>query len=161
MAINKVTSDRRKEIGIGLLGCGFMGKCHTNAYKKMPYIYTAANLMPRLGILCDKNEEIVEREAARYGYEAYCTDWHDLVADERVDVGPTVEQGFLLTFGQAARHDHASRLAPALQLQHLVDRGIRLPTRLLDETARVNDDHIGLGNVFLDLIVSRDHKLSH
>ena len=28
-----------KEVRIGLLGCGFMGKCHTNAYKKIPYIY--------------------------------------------------------------------------------------------------------------------------
>ena len=27
------------EIGIGLLGYGFMGKAHINVYKKIPYIY--------------------------------------------------------------------------------------------------------------------------
>ena len=44
-----------------MLGCGFMGKCHTNAYKKIPYIYPAAGVMPRLVVLCDKKAEKVER----------------------------------------------------------------------------------------------------
>lgn len=86
MAMKKVSTDGRKEVRMGLLGGGFMGKCHTNAYKKIPYIYSAAGVVPRLLVLCDKNEEIVEREAARYGYEEYCTDWNDLVCDERIDV---------------------------------------------------------------------------
>ena len=86
MAMMKVTGARRKEVRIGLLGYGFMGKCHTNAYKKIPYIYPAANVMPRLLVLCDKNEENLQREAARYGYEECCTDWHELVSDERIDV---------------------------------------------------------------------------
>jgi predicted dehydrogenase len=86
VAIQKVTADGRKEVRIGLLGCGFMGKCHTNAYKKIPYIYADAGVMPRLLVLCDQNDQIVQREAARYGYEEFCTDWHELVADERIDV---------------------------------------------------------------------------
>ena len=49
MAINKVKPAERKEVRIGLLGCGFMGKCHTNAYKKIPYIYPAAGVMPAAG----------------------------------------------------------------------------------------------------------------
>jgi predicted dehydrogenase len=86
VAIEKVTADGRKEVRMGLLGCGFMGKCHTNAYKKIPYIYPDAGIMPRLLVLCDQNDQIVQREAARYGYEECCTDWSELVADERVDV---------------------------------------------------------------------------
>lgn len=86
MAASKVRRNGRKEVRIGMLGCGFMAKCHTNAYKKIPYIYPAADLMPRLLMLCARNAESVEREAARYGYEEYCTDWHELVQDERVDV---------------------------------------------------------------------------
>ena len=42
----KGQSDRK--IRIGMLGCGFMGKCHSNAYKKIPYIYAAAGFAPRL-----------------------------------------------------------------------------------------------------------------
>ena len=71
---------------MGVLGCGFMGKCHTNAYKKIPYIYPDAGIMPRLLLLCDQDEEKGRREAARYGYEEYCTDWNELVSDERIDV---------------------------------------------------------------------------
>ena len=37
-------------------------------------------------MLCDQKAELVEREAARYGYEAYCTDWKELVGDGRIDV---------------------------------------------------------------------------
>ena len=79
-------ADGRAVVRIGMLGCGFMGKCHSNAYKKIPYIYAAAGLMPRLELLCDKQEDLVGREAARYGYERFCTDWNELVADDRVDV---------------------------------------------------------------------------
>ena len=70
MAIEKSNPPSARKLRIGLLGCGFMGKCHTNAYKKIPYIYASAKLMPRLMVLCDQKADVVEREAARYGYEA-------------------------------------------------------------------------------------------
>jgi predicted dehydrogenase len=63
-----------------------MGKCHTNAYKKIPYFYPESKVLPRLAVLCDQNAKIVEREAARYGYEAFCTDWKELIADARIDL---------------------------------------------------------------------------
>jgi predicted dehydrogenase len=86
MVMNKVKLDGRKEIRMGVLGCGFMGKCHSNAFKKIPYFYPGAGIKPRLLVLCDSKTAIVEREAARYGYEEYCTDWRDVVHDERIDV---------------------------------------------------------------------------
>ena len=42
--------------------------------------------MPRLAVLCDQKAEMVQQEAARYGYEAFCTDWRELAADPRIDV---------------------------------------------------------------------------
>jgi predicted dehydrogenase len=86
MVTTKITANNRNELRLGMLGCGFMGKCHTNAYRKIPYIYPAAGVNPRLLILCDQKSDLAEREAARYGFEEYCTDWHDVIADERVDV---------------------------------------------------------------------------
>ncbi|MFN0172062.1 MAG: Gfo/Idh/MocA family protein [Bryobacteraceae bacterium] len=86
MATEKVEAPSRKEIRIGMLGSGFMGKCHTNAYKKIPYIYAEAGINPRLLVICDKDEARVRQQSARYGYEEYCTDWKDLVGDPRVDV---------------------------------------------------------------------------
>ena len=86
MAIQTASDNGRKTIRIGMLGCGFMGKCHSNAYKTIPYIYAAAGLMPRLDLLCDKQPEVAAREAARYGFERFCTDWNELVADDRIEV---------------------------------------------------------------------------
>ncbi len=86
MAIKNVGPDPRTVVRIGMLGCGFMGKCHANAYKKIPYIYPTANVMPRLSLLCDKDEKKVEREAVRYGFERYCTDWNEAVSDPEIDV---------------------------------------------------------------------------
>jgi len=54
--------------------------------QKIPYIYPDAGVTPRLLVLCDKNKQIVESEAGRYGYEEFCTDWNEMVQDERVDV---------------------------------------------------------------------------
>ena len=86
MAIQKTTADGRKELRMGVLGCGFMGKCHTNAYKTIPYIYSDAGFVPRLLVLCDQNEGIVEQQAARYGFEEFCTDFNEMARDERIDV---------------------------------------------------------------------------
>ncbi len=84
--IHPVNVARPKEIRIGMLGCGFMGRCHSNAYKTMPYIYSGCGFAPRLAVLCDQQAQIVEREAARYGFERYCTDWRELAADDQIDV---------------------------------------------------------------------------
>ena len=86
MSTKKVEASDRKEIRIGVLGYGFMGKCHSHAFKAIPYIYPELNIIPRLLLLCGRNEEKVQRAAARYGFEEYCTDWRDVVEDQRVDV---------------------------------------------------------------------------
>ncbi len=83
---SKVERPNGQEIRIGMLGCGFMGKCHTNAFKKIQYIYPEARLRPRFLMICARKADVVQREAARFGYEEYCTDWHDLVADDRLQV---------------------------------------------------------------------------
>jgi predicted dehydrogenase len=86
MTTRKVEATDRKELGIGLLGYGFMGKCHSHAFRVIPYIYPEANILPCLLIMCGRNEERVRREAARYGFEEYSTDWQDVVQDERIDI---------------------------------------------------------------------------
>src|ERR1700694_599161 len=74
------------EIGIGMLGYAFMGKAHSNAFKKIPYIYWPPNAVPRLVRIAGRSEEKVAQAARRYGYERHSTDWHDLIADPDVQV---------------------------------------------------------------------------
>ena len=68
------------EIGIGMLGYAFMGKAHSNAFRKLPYIAWPPPLVPKLVAIAGRNEEAVADAALRYGYERWTTDWHDIVA---------------------------------------------------------------------------------
>src|SRR5712691_6883390 len=72
------------EIGVGMLGYAFMGKAHSNAYKKIAYITWPPPLEPRLVGIAGRNEEAVGEAAKRYGYEYATGDWRELVADDRI-----------------------------------------------------------------------------
>ncbi len=72
------------EIGIGMLGYAFMGKAHSNAFRKLPYIAWPPPLVPKLVAIAGRNEEAVADAASRYGYERWTTDWHDIVADPAI-----------------------------------------------------------------------------
>ncbi|MBI2941843.1 MAG: Gfo/Idh/MocA family oxidoreductase [Chloroflexi bacterium] len=73
-------------IGVGMLGYNFMGKAHSNAYRKIPHIFWPPTARIRLVAICGRTESAVAEAARRYGYEGYYTDWRDLVADEEVTI---------------------------------------------------------------------------
>src|SRR5665213_566509 len=72
------------EIGIGMLGYAFMGKAHSNAFKKISYITWPPPLEPRLVGIAGRNAEAVGEAARRYGYEYATGDWRELVEDARI-----------------------------------------------------------------------------
>jgi predicted dehydrogenase len=74
----------RREIGVGMLGYAFMGKAHSNAFKKIAYMTWPPPLVPRLVSIAGRNEEAVRNAAGRYGYERWTTDWHDIVSDPSI-----------------------------------------------------------------------------
>ena len=78
--------DSTAEIGVGMLGHGFMGRAHTNGYKKIPYIYWPPAARPRLVAVCGRNADRAAEAARRYGYEGYYTDWRKLLADDRIQL---------------------------------------------------------------------------
>ena len=62
-------------IGVGMLGYGFMGKAHSNAYKTLAYMTWPPPLMPQLVSIAGRNEEAVAGAARRYGFTDHVTDW--------------------------------------------------------------------------------------
>jgi len=62
------------EIGVGMLGYAFMGKAHSNAYKKLPYMMYPPVAIPKLAAIAGRNESAVKEAAARYGYAKAYTD---------------------------------------------------------------------------------------
>jgi predicted dehydrogenase len=72
------------EIGIGMLGYAFMGKAHSNAFRRIDYVTWPPPLVPRLVAIAGRNEEAVAEAARQYGYERWTTDWHDLITDDSI-----------------------------------------------------------------------------
>ena len=65
-------------VGVGMLGYGFMGKAHSNAYKTLAYMTWPPPLMPQLVSIAGRNEEAVAAAAGRYGFADHVTDWKKL-----------------------------------------------------------------------------------
>ena len=81
----KITDDR-KQLAIGLLGYGFMGRCHTNAFSTIPYIYPGDGMRTRLRTLCGLDEAKARAAATELGYEQFSTEWKDVVSDPEIDI---------------------------------------------------------------------------
>jgi predicted dehydrogenase len=97
------------DIGVGMLGYAFMGKAHSNAFRKIAYMTWPPPLVPRLVGIAGRNEEAVQEAATRYGYEYATTDWHDLIADERIGLfdngGPNALHGeATIAAAEAGKH---------------------------------------------------------
>jgi predicted dehydrogenase len=97
------------QIGVGMLGYAFMGKAHTNAYKKIPYMMYPPPAIPRLVAICGRDGDAVAEAARRYGYERAYTDWREMVADDRVQLfdngGPNdVHAEPCIAAAQAGKH---------------------------------------------------------
>jgi predicted dehydrogenase len=73
-------------VGVGMFGYAFMGKAHTNAYKKLPYMIYPPPAIPRLVAVAGRNEPAVQEAMIRYGYEKYYTDWRKMLEDPEVQL---------------------------------------------------------------------------
>jgi predicted dehydrogenase len=74
------------EIGVGMLGYAFMGKAHSNAFRKIPYMVYPPPAVPKLVAICGRNEEAVSEAARRYGFSTHYTDWREMLADDRIQL---------------------------------------------------------------------------
>ena len=74
-----------KDVGIGLIGTGFMGKCHAMAFGAVKATFGDVP-RPRLEFLCDPDPEVARRRAEEFGFARWTTDWRELVADPAVEV---------------------------------------------------------------------------
>lgn len=74
-----------KKLNIGLIGYGFMGRAHSNAYRKVNQFFDLG-YKPVLKAACARNEEKLKDFADRWGWQSTETDWRKLVARKDIDV---------------------------------------------------------------------------
>ena len=73
-----------KPLNIGLIGYGFMGKAHSNAYSQVNHFFDLA-YRPVLKAICARSADQAQSFAAKWGYESIETDWKKLVARKDID----------------------------------------------------------------------------
>ncbi|MGO8929086.1 MAG: Gfo/Idh/MocA family protein [Limisphaerales bacterium] len=74
-----------KQLNVGLIGCGFMGRTHSNASRKVNNFFDL-EYQPVLKAVCDLDEARAKAFAAKWGYESYETDWRKLIARKDIDL---------------------------------------------------------------------------
>src|SRR6185436_4312327 len=73
------------KLNIGLIGYGFMGRTHSNAFRKVGNFFDL-KYQPVLKAVCARNEEKVKAFAHQWGYESHETDWRKLIARADIDL---------------------------------------------------------------------------
>jgi predicted dehydrogenase len=75
----------RKALNIGLVGCGFMGRAHSNAFRQTSRFFDTT-YTPILKAVCARSGGDAGRFAANWGFESVETDWRALVARPDIDL---------------------------------------------------------------------------
>ena len=75
----------RKPLNIGMIGYGFMGRAHSNAYAKVNHFFHDLEHRPVLKAVCARNKEKAQAFADAWGYEGVETDWRNLIARDDID----------------------------------------------------------------------------
>jgi predicted dehydrogenase len=74
-----------KTIGVGLIGTGFMGKCHALAWNAVRPVFGDCAAI-RLAKLADVDARLAAEKADAFGFQASTTNWRDLLDDPQIDV---------------------------------------------------------------------------
>ncbi len=73
----------KKELRIGMIGYGFMGRAHTNAYCQANHFFDL-EYRPVLQAACARDAVAIQKFADNWGYQSIETDWRKLI--ERADI---------------------------------------------------------------------------
>lgn len=76
----------KKEIRVGMIGFGQMGKIHSYAYRSIPLYYDGNPCKITLKCVCDANESLARKGIEQAGFESYTTDFRELIARNDIDV---------------------------------------------------------------------------
>ena len=73
-------------LNIGLVGSGFMGQAHADAYRRAGILYRNLPCTPVLYAIADQNESLAEEARRKLGFAKGYGDWRRLVEDPEVHV---------------------------------------------------------------------------
>ncbi|MET9908659.1 Gfo/Idh/MocA family oxidoreductase [Streptomyces sp. NPDC006476] len=98
-----------KTLGIAVVGFGWMGRVHTQAYTRLPHHFPQLPLRPELVAVADEVPGRAEEAAGQYGFATAVRDWRELAADPRVRAVSVTAPNFLhreigVALAEAGKH---------------------------------------------------------
>jgi predicted dehydrogenase len=82
-------------LGVAVVGFGWMGRVHTQAYLRVPHHFPQLEMRPELVAVADEVPGRAEEAAARYGFATASRNWRELAADPRVRAVSITAPNFL------------------------------------------------------------------
>src|SRR6201999_1675153 len=74
-----------RTLRVGMVGYGFMGKAHSNAWRQAPRFFPLkANV--EMHTICGRNADALEEARGKYGWGPSSTDWRDVVNSPDIDI---------------------------------------------------------------------------
>ena len=74
-----------KPLNVGIIGYGFMGRTHSNAYRKVNNFFDLEH-KPVLKAVCGRSHDKAKAFADKWGYESVETDWRKLLERKDIDL---------------------------------------------------------------------------
>jgi predicted dehydrogenase len=76
---------RMSDVGVALIGTGFMGRAHSNAWRQVS-AFCAPRLRPRLTVICSRSRDKADAAARAFGWDDAATNWRDVVCRPDIDI---------------------------------------------------------------------------
>src|SRR5437868_13808671 len=83
-AVSTPTLDMAKTLRVGLIGYGFMGKAHSNAWRQAPHFFPLKAKI-EMHTICGRDRGRVESARGQLGWQYAATDWRDVVESPLID----------------------------------------------------------------------------
>jgi predicted dehydrogenase len=123
------------EIGIGIIGGGYMGKAHAVAYSAVGAVFDTT-LKPRLEVVAASSPASAERYRAAYGFARGTDDWADLIRDPKVEA--------VVIASPQATHRAAAELAFSLGKPVFCEKPLGASITDSEAMVRAADGHVNM-----------------
>ncbi|MEV7983020.1 Gfo/Idh/MocA family oxidoreductase [Streptomyces sp. NPDC086519] len=96
-------------LGVAVVGFGWMGRVHTQAYLRIPHHFPRLPVRPELVAVAEEVPGRAEEAAAQFGFAATTRDWREVAADPRVHAVSITAPNFLhreigVAMAEAGKH---------------------------------------------------------
>ena len=96
-------------LGVAVVGFGWMGRVHTQAYARVLHHYPHLAVRPRLVTIAEDVPGRAEEAAAQFGFASTTRDWRDVVDDPRIQAVSITAPNFLhreigVAMAEAGKH---------------------------------------------------------